>query len=131
MIWTKGKSRNLIIAPYISLPQKAADLTRVENPLCCLVLQVSVEDDFCLPLVGADVGLSHDLCHRQVVLDGLGRGGAGHRGQKLLVLLVREIWLGALNISDAERGELKRLEYLQVISTNIRDSVSIHFEITS
>lgn len=132
MIWTKGKSRNLILAPYICPQQKAAELTGVENPLCCFVLQVSVEDDFCLPLVCDDVGLSHDLCHRQVVLDGFGRGGAGHRRQKLLVLLVSKIWLWDLNISDTERGELKRLEYLQVneYSSNIRDSVSIYSEIT-
>ena len=66
-------------------------LTRVVNPLCSLVLQVPVQDGFCLPLVGSDVGLGHDLRYPQVVLDCSGGCGAGHCGQKLLVLFISEV----------------------------------------
>lgn len=54
------------------------------------MLQMPVEDDLCLPLVCADVGLRHDLCYPQVILDGPGGRGAGKCGQKL-VLLVSEV----------------------------------------
>lgn len=87
-------------------------LTRAENPSCCLVPQVPVEDDLCLPPVCADVRHSHDFCYPQVVLDSRGGCGARHCRQKLLVVIVSEVWLWALNVSDAEEWYLKRLEYL-------------------
>jgi len=61
-----------------------------------------VEDDLGPPLVGADVGLRHDLRRPEVVLDGPGGRGAGQRGEQLLVPSVSEVCRRALNVSEAE-----------------------------
>lgn len=104
--WGKAKT-----PPYICPTVSQYEWpTRVEHPLCSLMLQVPLEDNFCLPLVCVDVGLRHDLCYPQVVLYGFGGCGAGQCGKKLLVLSVSEVCFWAFYIPDTERVRLIKIK---------------------